>query len=470
MTLNVAGLRFDAGAATRIRGFVSRVDASIITDQAAGYKCAVPSLHPTEGQSRRAGEVRARATEGTQAEMSTPAYIYDAVRTPRGKGKPDGALHEVKPVRLLADLLVALQARDGLDTARVDDVVMGCASPVGEQGGAIGKAATMLAGWDDSVAGLQLDRFCGSGLEAVNMSAARIMSGMEDLMVAGGVESMSRVTMGTAGGALFFDSELMTKSRFVSQGVSADLIATVGGYDREAVDAFALGSQRKAADAQANGHFNRSLAPVRDAVGQLILDHDEFVKPDSSMEALGRLKPSFAKMGEMGMDAVALAKYPAVAAIDHVHTAGNSSGVVDGASAVLIGTETVGRDLGLTPRARITAMATLSTEPTIMLTAPGPVVRKLLARAGLDVSDIDLFEINEAFASVVLRFIDELGVDPQKINVNGGAIALGHPIGATGGMLVATMIDELDRRGLKRGVCALCVGGGMGVATLIERD
>lgn len=402
--------------------------------------------------------------------MVEPAFIYDAVRTPRGKGKPDGALHEVKPVRLLADLLTALSGRNALDTALVDDVVMGCASAVGEQGGAVGKAAAMLAGWDDSVAGMQLDRFCGSGLEAVNIAAARVMSGMDDLIVAGGVESMSRVPMGSGGGAIFFDSELMTKMNFVSQGVSADLIATLGGYDREAVDQYALSSQQRAAQAQAQGRFGASLVAVRDAFGQHILDHDEFVRPDATLDGLGKLKPSFAKMGEMGMDAVALAKYPQVAAIDHVHTPGNSSGVVDGASAVLIGSKAVGKALGLRPRARIRATATIATEPTIMLTAPAPVVRKLLARAGLELADIDLFEVNEAFASVVLRFIDDLGVDPGTVNVNGGAIALGHPIGATGGMLIATMVDELERRGLKRGICTLCVGGGMGVATLVERD
>lgn len=401
--------------------------------------------------------------------MPHAAIIYDAVRTPRGKGKADGSLHPVKPVRLIADLLVELQARHDLDTSRVSDIVLGCGQAVGEQGGAIGKSAALLAGWDDGVAGCQVDRFCGSGLETVNMAAARIMSGMEDLMVAGGVESMSRIPMGSGGGALFFDSELMTKTGFVSQGVSADLIATLGGYSREDVDTFALGSQKKAAAARDAGYFSRSVITARDAAGQVVLDHDEFIKPSTTLEGLAGLKPSFAKMGDMGMDAVCLAKYPQVAAIDHVHTAGNSSGVVDGASAVLIGSECIGRDLGLTPRGRIVAMATVSTEPTIMLAAPAPAVRKLLARVGLTVEDIDLFEVNEAFASVVLRFRDELNVPDEKINVNGGAIALGHPIGATGGMLVGTILDELERRQLKRGVCVLCIGGGMGVATLIER-
>lgn len=401
--------------------------------------------------------------------MPHAAYIFDAVRTPRGKGKPDGSLHEVKPVRLVADLLTALQTRYDLDTAMVSDVVLGCGQALGEQGGAIGKAAALMAGWDDGVAGCQVDRFCGSGLETVNTAATRIMSGMEDLIVAGGVESMSRIPMGSGGGALFFDSELMTKAGSVSQGVSADLIATLGGYSREDVDAFALGSQLKAAEAKANGYFDKSVVPVRDAVGQTILSHDEFVKPKTTMEGLGVLKPSFAKMGAMGMDAVCLAKYPEVASIDHVHTAGNSSGVVDGASAVLIGSEAAAKSLNLTPRGRIVSMALVSTEPTIMLTGPAPAVTKLLARTGLSVDDIDLFEVNEAFASVVLRFRDELNVPVEKINVNGGAIALGHPIGATGGMLVGTVLDELERRKLKRGVCVLCIGGGMGIATLIER-
>ncbi|WP_037488047.1 acetyl-CoA C-acetyltransferase [Sphingobium indicum] len=399
----------------------------------------------------------------------TSAYVFDAIRTPRGKGKHDGSLHSVKPVRLIADLLQALERRNRLDTARVEDVILGCGSPVGEQGAAIGKTAALLAGWDDSVAGCQIDRFCGSGLEAVNMAAARVMSGMEDLIVAGGVESMSRVPMGAGGGALFFDPEVMAKANFVSQGVSADLIATLGGYSREDVDGFALRSQQKASAAQRQGRFDGSLIAVRDASGQIVLDRDEFVKPKTTMETLAGLKPSFAKLGEMGMDAVAIAKYPQTLSIRHVHTAGNSSGVVDGASAVLIGSEAAGRDLGLVPRARISAMAIVSTEPTIMLTGPGPAVRKLLAKSGLSIDDIDLFEVNEAFASVVLRFLDDLHVPEEKVNVNGGAIALGHPIGATGGMLIGTIIDELERQNLQRGVCTLCIGGGMGIATLVER-
>lgn len=400
--------------------------------------------------------------------MPHAAIIYDAVRTPRGRGKADGSLHGVKPLKLISDLLLALQARNDLDTAQVSDVIMGCSQPVGEQGSAIGKSAALMAGWSDAVAGSQVDRFCGSGLETVNIAAAKVMSGMEDLIVAGGVESMSRVPMGAAAGAYFMDSELMTKTGFVSQGVSADLIATLGGYSRQDVDAFALRSQQKATVARAEGRY-ASIVPVRNSLGQIVLAEDEFIKPGTTMEVLAGLKPSFAKLGEMGMDAICLAKYPQVAAIDHVHTPANSSGIVDGASAVLIGSEAIGQQLGLTPRGRIVATATVSTEPTIMLAAPAPAVRKLLVRVGLTLDDIDLFEVNEAFASVVLRFRDELGVPEDKINVNGGAIALGHPIGATGGMLVGTLLDELERRQLKRGVCVLCVGGGMGVATLIER-
>jgi acetyl-CoA C-acetyltransferase len=400
--------------------------------------------------------------------MPHAAIIYDAIRTPRGKGKADGSLHSVKPLRLISDLLVALQARHELDTSRVSDVIMGCSQPVGEQGSAIGKSAALMAGWSDSVAGSQVDRFCGSGLETVNIAAAKVMSGMEDLIVAGGIESMSRVPMGAAAGAYFMDSQLMAKTGFVSQGVSADLIATLGRYSRQDVDAFAVSSQRKAAAARAEGRL-ASIVPVRDSLGQVVLAEDEFIKPGTTLEGLAALKPSFAKMGEMGMDAICLVKYPQVAAINHVHTPGNSSGIVDGASAVLIGSEAIGQQLGLEPRGRIVATATVSTEPTIMLTAPAPAVRKLLGRAKLAVDDIDLFEVNEAFASVVLRFRDELDVPEEKINVNGGAIALGHPIGATGGMLISTLLDELERRRLKRGVCVLCIGGGMGVATLIER-
>jgi len=397
------------------------------------------------------------------------AYIYDAVRTPRGKGKQDGSLHRVKPVRLLAGLLTALASRNRLDPADVDDVVAGCASATGEQGAAIGKAAALLAGWPDTVPGMQLDRFCASGLEAVNIAAAKVMSGMESLVVAGGVESMSRVPMGAAGGAIPLDPELMNLAFYVAQGVSADLIATLGGYTREKVDEFALHSQQKAAAALAEGWFRNSVVPVRDRLGELVLAVDEFCKPDTTMEILARLKPSFAKMGALGMDQVAIAKYPQVQSIIHVHTAGNSSGVVDGASAVLIGSRAAGERFCLRPRARIVTTAVVGSEPTIMLTGPAPAVRKLLAKAGMSLSDIDLFEVNEAFASVVLRFMDELGVPEAKVNVCGGAIALGHPIAATGGMLVATLLDELERRQLRRGIVTLCAGAGMGIAALIER-
>jgi acetyl-CoA C-acetyltransferase len=397
------------------------------------------------------------------------AYIYDAVRTPRGKGKQDGSLHRVKPVRLLAGLLTALASRNRLDPADVDDVIAGCASATGEQGAAIGKAAALLAGWPDTVPGMQLDRFCASGLEAVNIAAAKVMSGMESLVVAGGVESMSRVPMGAAGGAIPLDPELMNLAFYVAQGVSADLIATLGGYTREKVDEFALHSQQKAAAALAEGWFRNSVVPVRDRLGELVLAVDEFCKPDSTMEILARLKPSFAKMGALGMDQVAIAKYPQVQSIIHVHTAGNSSGVVDGASAVLIGSRAAGERFFLRPRARIVTTAVVGSEPTIMLTGPAPAVRKLLAKAGMSLSDIDLFEVNEAFASVVLRFMDELGVPEEQVNVCGGAIALGHPIAATGGMLVATLLDELERRQLRRGIVTLCAGAGMGIAALIER-
>jgi len=398
-----------------------------------------------------------------------PAYIFDAVRTPRGKGMQDGSLHRVKPARLLAGLLTAIASRNRLDPSHIEDVIAGCASATGEQGAAIGKAAAMLAGWPDAVPGMQLDRFCASGLEAVNIAAAKVMSGMERLVVAGGVESMSRVPMGAAGGTIPLDPELMTRAGYVSQGVSADLIATIGGYTREKVDGFAWRSQQKAAAALAEGAFRNSVVPVTDRFGEVLLAQDEFGKPDTTMEILGALKPSFAKIGGLGMDQVAIAKYPQLQTIDHVHTAGNSSGVVDGASAVLIGSRQAGQALSLVPRAKIVATSVVGSEPTIMLTGPAPAVRKLLAKAGLTPAEIDLFEVNEAFAAVVLRFMDELGVPEEKVNVCGGAIALGHPIAATGGMLVATLVDELERRQLRRGVVTLCAGAGMGIAALIER-
>ncbi len=400
--------------------------------------------------------------------MTTEAYIFDAIRTPRSKGKEGGSLHEVKPVALAGGLLKALQQRHELDTSRVDDVLLGCVTPVGEQGSCIGKAVAQYAGWDQQVAGLQLDRFCASGLEAVNMGAQKIASGWEDLIVAGGVECMSRVKMGSNGGAMFSDPEFILGQGAVPQGIGADLIATLGNWSRSDVDEVAVRSQQRAAHARDNGWFT-SVVPVRDACGSVILERDDFIKPNSTLDTLAGLKPSFAAMGEMGMDDLALASYSQVEAINHVHTPGNSSGIVDGASAVLIGNERIAKELSLTPRARIVATAVTSTDPVIMLTGPGPAAKKCLQKAGLSVADIDLWEINEAFASVVLRFMQDMDIDHSVTNVNGGAIAMGHPLGATGGMLIGTILDELERRGLKRGLVALCVGGGMGIATIIER-
>jgi acetyl-CoA C-acetyltransferase len=397
------------------------------------------------------------------------ALIYDAVRTPRGKGKKDGRLHEVKPVDLLAGLLEAFRERAGFDPALVDDAVMGCVTPVGEQGAVIAKTALLKAGWPHEVAGVQVNRFCASGLEAVNLAAQKVASGWEDLVIAGGVESMSRVPMGSDGGAWAQDPETNARTGFVPQGIGADLIATLGGFTRDMVDAFAAESQRRAAAAQAEGRFTRSVLPVRDALGLPILDHDEFIKPQTTLQGLGALKPSFGELGAMGFDAVALARYPQVERIEHVHTAGNSSGIVDGAAAVLIGSEAMGNRLGLAPRARVVATALSGADPTIMLTGPMPATRKALAKAGLAIDDIDLFEVNEAFAAVPLRFMQEMGVPHEKVNVNGGAIALGHPLGATGAMLIGTLLDELERRQLRRGLVTLCVGGGMGIATIIER-
>jgi len=401
--------------------------------------------------------------------MTHSAYIFDAVRTPRGKGKKDGSLHEVKPVALGAGLLRELQTRYDLDTSRVDDVVMGCVSPVGEQGGDIAKTIVQFADWDESVAGVQLDRFCASGLEAVNIAAMKIASGWEELVVAGGVESMSRVPMGVAGGAWLNDPEVNVHDGAVPQGIGADTIATIEGWDREAVDRYALASQQRATKAQSEGYFDRSVVPVKDLNGMTILAKDEFIKPNTTLEILGNLKASFAPMGGIGFDDLMLRKYPHLPAINHVHTPGNSSGIVDGASAVLIGSEKAGKDLGLTPRGRIVATAVLATDPTIMLVGPGPAAKKALAKAGMTTADIDLFEINEAFAAVALRFMKDLDISHEITNVNGGAIAMGHPLGATGAMLVGTMLDELERRNLKRGLVALCVGGGQGIATIIER-
>jgi acetyl-CoA C-acetyltransferase len=401
--------------------------------------------------------------------MSHTAYIYDAVRTPRSKGKRDGSLHEVKPIDLGAGLLRALQARHDLDTAYVDDVVMGCVTPVGEQGSDVAKMIVQNADWHESVAGVQLDRFCASGLEAVNIAAQKVASGWEDLVVAGGVECMSRVPMGSNGGAMGGDPAFSLKSGFVPQGIGADTIATLEGWSREDVDAYALASQQRAAHARDNGYFDRSVIPVLDKNGLTILAKDDFIKPDTTLEALASLKASFEVPGQMGFDDVILSKYTTLERIIHVHTPGNSSGIVDGASAVLIGSEKAGKDLGLTPRGRIVATAVLSTDPIIMLTGPGPAAEKCLKKAGLTTADIDLWEINEAFASVAMRYMKDLGIDHEVTNVNGGAIAMGHPLGATGAMLVSTMLDELERRNLKRAMLSLCVGGGMGISTIIER-
>ncbi|CAN7484101.1 acetyl-CoA C-acetyltransferase [Duganella sp. LjRoot269] len=398
----------------------------------------------------------------------TEAYVYEAIRTPRGKGKKDGSLHSVKPITLLSGLMQELQHRHKLDTALIDDVVLGCVTPVGDQGADIAKTAALAAGWDWKVAGVQLNRFCASGLEAVNLAAQKVRSGWEDLVVAGGVESMSRVPMGSDGGAWALDPETSLRTDFLPQGIGADLIAMLDGYSREQVDAYAMRSQLKAAAARAAGRF-RSVVPVRDQNGVLILAEDEFIKPNTTVEALGGLKPSFEAAGRMGFDALALRKYPQLERVDHIHTAGNSSGIVDGAALALIGSKAAGSRLGLRPRARVLATAVTGTDPTIMLTGPAPAARKALLKAGLEIKDIDLFEVNEAFASVVMRFMSELGVPEEKVNVNGGAIALGHPLGATGCMLLGTLLDELEARDLRRGLVTLCVGGGMGIATIIER-
>ncbi len=397
------------------------------------------------------------------------AMIFDALRTPRGRGRKDGSLYEVKPVSLLAGVLRELRRRHDFDTAQVEDVVMGCVTPVGDQGGCIAKSAALVAGWDWKVAGMQLNRFCASGLEAVNLAAQKVRSGWEDLVVAGGVESMSRVPMGSDGGAWIADPETNLQTGFVPQGIGADLLATLEEFSREDVDAFALASQQKAAAARPAGHFARSVVPVQDAIGLPVLAEDEFIKPRTTLEALASLKASFEQMGAMGFDAVAIRKYPQVERIRHVHTAGNSSGIVDGAAAVLIGSEEKGRALGLAPRARIVATALTGSDPTIMLTGPMPATRKALAKAKLAIEDIDLFEVNEAFAAVVLRYMREMGVPQEKVNVNGGAIAMGHPLGATGAMILGTLLDELERRRLRYGLATLCVGGGMGIATIIER-
>ena len=397
------------------------------------------------------------------------AFVYDAIRTPRGKGKKDGSLHEVKPIRLLSGVLRELQSRNHLDTAAVDDVVMGVVSPIGEQGSVIAKVAALAAGWDWRCSGVQINRFCASGLEAVNMAAMKVRSGWEDLVVAGGVESMSRVPIGSDGGAWAQDPETHSATLFVPQGIGADLIATLCGFSRHDVDAFAVESQNRATAARAAGYFERSVVPVKDPLGQVILAQDEFIKPGTTLDTLAGLKPSFEPLGAMGFDAVALQRYPQVERIHHVHHAGNSSGIVDGAAAVLIGSEAAGQTHGLAPRARIVSVALSGADPTIMLTGPMPATRKALAKAGLTIDQVDLFEVNEAFAAVPMKFMQEMGVPHEKVNVNGGAIAMGHPLGATGAMILGTLIDELHRRQLRYGLATLCVGGGMGIATIVER-
>ncbi len=397
------------------------------------------------------------------------AYIYDHVRTPRGKGKKDGSLHQATPVWLLRTLLKALQSRHELDTALVDDVVLGCVTPVGEQGADIARTAVLDAEWAQTVAGVTQSRFCASGLESVNLAAAKVMTGWEDLVVAGGIESMSRWTMGSDGGAWFMDPRINTKLGFVPQGVGADLIATMEGFTRGDVDAFAVNSHRRAAAARAEGHFSKSVVPVHDIAGLLMLAEDETIRPGTNAEALAKLEPSFAMMGQMGFDATALRKYTTVERIEHVHHAGNSSGIVDGAALMLVGSREGGAKAGLKPRARIRAAAVIGSEPTIMLTGPTPACRKALAKAGMAPKDVDLWEINEAFAVVPMKTARDLGVDMDRVNVNGGAIAMGHPLGATGCIILGTLLDELERRNLATGCATLCVGGGMGIATIIER-
>jgi acetyl-CoA C-acetyltransferase len=399
------------------------------------------------------------------------AFVYEAIRTPRGKGKKDGSLHSVKPVDLVTGLVGEIQERfPSLDPARIDDLVLGVVGPVGDQGGDIAKTAAIAAGLPDTVAGVQLNRFCASGLEAVNQAAGRIRGGWEDLILAGGVESMSRVPMGADGGPWAMDPATAFATNFVPQGIGADLIATLEGWSRDDVDAFAAESQKRAAHAQSSGFFDKSVVPVKDVNGLTILDRDEFIRPSTTAASLAGLKPSFAGMGEQGgFNSVALEKYHWLEGINHVHHAGNSSGIVDGASLVALGTEKVGQELGLTPRARIVSAAVSGADPTIMLTGPAPAARKALAKAGLTPEDIDLYEINEAFAAVAMRFTRDLGLDPESVNVNGGAIAMGHPLGATGAMILGILLDELERRDLRRGLATLCVGGGMGIATIIER-
>ncbi len=400
----------------------------------------------------------------------TEAFIFDHVRTPRGRGKSDGALHELTPVELASQTLAALRDRQAVDTALIDDVILGCVSPIGEQGANIARTALLAAGYAECVAGQQINRFCASGLEAVNAAAAQVMSGQSLAAIGGGIESMSRVAMGADGGAWYSDPDVAYRLAYVPQGIGADLIATQDGYDRKTVDGYAVESQRRAAAAWADGRFGRSIVPVRNSLGELLLDRDEHVRPDATLESLAKLKPAFATPGEkLGFDTVAQLRYPEIETIHHVHTAGNSSGIVDGAAAMLVGSREYAAASGLKPRARIRAFASIGSEPTIMLTGPALVTEKLLKRAGMKIGDIDLFEVNEAFAAVVLRFMRHFSVPADRVNVNGGAIAMGHPLGATGTMILGTVLDELERRQLSTALVTLCVGAGMGTATIIER-
>ncbi|MBX9824504.1 MAG: acetyl-CoA C-acetyltransferase [Xanthobacteraceae bacterium] len=400
----------------------------------------------------------------------TDAFIYDAIRTPRGRGKADGALHEVTALNLASQALGAIKARNRLDPKLVDDVVLGCVDPVGEAGGDIARVAAIMAGYGDEVPGVQINRFCASGLDAVNFAAAEVMSGQHDMTIGGGVESMSRVGIGAAGGAWPVDPSIALQSYFVPQGISADLIATKYGFSRDDVDAYAVESQKRAGTSWEDGRFKNSVVPVKDVNGITLLDKDEHMRPTTTMQTLGQLNPSFVQMGQMaGFDAVAVQRYPELEAINHVHTPGNSSGIVDGAAAVLIGNKDAGKAAGLKPRARIRQFANIGSEPAIMLTGPIPVTEKVLKKAGMSKKDIDLWELNEAFASVVLRYMQALDIPHDKINVNGGAIAMGHPLGATGAMILGTVLDELERRNLTTALVTLCIGVGMGTATIIER-
>ena len=403
--------------------------------------------------------------------MANEAYIYEAIRTPRGRGKANGSLHAVKPVTLVTGLIDELRTRHpNLDMNAVDDLVLGCVTPVGDQGADIAKTAAIFAGLPDTVGGIQVNRFCASALEAVNIAAQKVRSGWDNLVIAGGVESMSRVPMGSDGGAWAMDPETAYETYFVPQGISADLIATTEGFTRDDVDAYAVQSQQRSAAAWSAGNFAKSVVPVKDRNGVILLDHDEHMRPDTTVESLGSLKPSFAGIGEMGgFDAVALQKYHWVEKIDHVHTPGNSSGIVDGAALVVVGNEQIGKEFGLAPRARIVATAVSGADPTIMLTGPTPATLKALKTAGLTPDDIDVWELNEAFAAVVLKWVKDLDLDMAKVNVNGGAIAMGHPLGATGAIILGTVVDELERSGGRYGLVTLCIGGGMGLATIVER-